>query len=83
MFLKIFTCATSPEVGIVLSLFLIFDDFEPRCSYKIVLKKKSVYSDRRDRRFDGGLKLVNIFLNAVTSKVHWLMRLITDENLKV
>ena len=29
---------------IVLSLFLIFSDFEPRCSYKIVLIKKSVYS---------------------------------------
>ena len=31
------------EAGFVLSLFLIFGDFEPRCSYKIVLiKKKSV-----------------------------------------
>ena len=28
------------EAGIVLSLFLIFSDFEPRCSYKIVLIKK-------------------------------------------
>ena len=28
------------DFGIVLSLFLIFGDFEPRCSYKIVLIKK-------------------------------------------
>ena len=32
------------EAGIVLSLFLIFADFEPRCSYKIVLIKKSFFS---------------------------------------
>ena len=34
-------------------------------------------------RLDGGLKLVNISVKSVTPKVHWLMRLITDENLKV
>ena len=27
------------EAGLVLSMFLIFGDFEPRCSYKIVLIK--------------------------------------------
>ena len=37
-------CAVDSEAGIVLSLFLIFTDFEPRCSYKIVLIKKKVYS---------------------------------------
>ena len=30
------------EAGIVLSLFLIFGDFEPRCPYKIVLITKSI-----------------------------------------
>ena len=35
MFLHyIFPCAINSEAGIVLSLFLIFGDFEPRCSYK-------------------------------------------------
>ena len=29
------------EAGILLSFFLIFGDFEPRCSYKIALIKKS------------------------------------------
>ena len=29
-----------PEAGIVLSLFLVFGDFEPQCSYKIVLMNK-------------------------------------------
>ena len=36
----------------VLSLFLIFSDFEPRCSYKIVLIKKvcipSVYEQNNE-----------------------------------
>ena len=32
--------AINSEAGIVLSLFLIFSDFEPRCFYKIVLIKK-------------------------------------------
>ena len=34
---KILSCAIDSEAGIVLSLFLIFGDFEPRCSDKIVL----------------------------------------------
>ena len=37
---KILPCVIRSEAGIVLSLFLIFNDFEPRCSYKIVLIKK-------------------------------------------
>ena len=32
------------EAGIVLILLLNFSDFEPRCSYKIVLMKKRVYA---------------------------------------
>ena len=32
-------------------------------------------------RTEGGLKLINITLKSQTPKVHWLMRLITDENL--
>ena len=32
--------AIDSAAGIVLSLFLIFGDFEPRCSYEIVLIKK-------------------------------------------
>ena len=32
-------------------------------------------------RENGGLKLINITLKAQTPKVHWLIRLITDENL--
>ena len=34
-------------------------------------------------RVDGGLKLINISLKLLTPKVHWLIRLITDETLKV
>ena len=34
-------------------------------------------------RVDGGLKLINISLKARTPKVHWLIRLVTDETLKV
>lgn len=34
-------------------------------------------------RLDGGLKLINIALKSQTPKVHWLMRLVTDDNLKV
>ena len=34
-------------------------------------------------RVDGGLKLINISLKSLTPKVHWLIRLITDETLKV
>ena len=34
-------------------------------------------------RLNGGAKLINIALKSQTPKVHWLMRLITDENLKV
>ena len=34
-------------------------------------------------KIDGGLKLINVTLKAQTPKVHWLMRLITDENLKI
>ena len=35
-FLLILPCAIDSEAGIVRSLFLIFGEFEPRCSYKIV-----------------------------------------------
>ena len=35
--MKILHCAINSEAGIVLSLFLIFGDFEPQCFYKIVL----------------------------------------------
>ena len=34
-------------------------------------------------REDGGLKLINIKLKSQTPKVHWLIRLITDDDLKV
>ena len=34
-------------------------------------------------RVDGGLKLINISLKSITSKVHWLIRLVTDVTLKV
>ena len=34
-------------------------------------------------RLDGGLKLINIALKSQTPKVHWLIRIVTDENLKV
>ena len=34
-------------------------------------------------RIDGGLKLINISLKSQTPKVHWLIRLVTDEALKV
>ena len=33
-------------------------------------------------RLDGGLKLINIALKSMTPKAHWLIRLLTDENLK-
>ncbi len=42
-------CAINSEAGIVLSLFLIFGDFEPRCSYKIVLIKKRERERERER----------------------------------
>ena len=38
MFLNFALCINS-EAGMVLSMFLIFGGFEPRCSYKIVLIK--------------------------------------------
>ena len=34
-------------------------------------------------RVDGGLKLINVALKSQTPKVHWLIRLLTDETLKV
>ena len=37
----ILTCAIIYDTEIVLSLFLIYDHFEPRCSYKIVLIKNA------------------------------------------
>ena len=37
---KILLCTLNSETGTVLSLFLIFGDFEPQCAYKIVLIKK-------------------------------------------
>ena len=40
MKLDVLPCAIDSEAGIVFSLFLIFADFEPRCSYK-----KRVYPD--------------------------------------
>ena len=52
------------EAGIVLSLFLIFGDFEPRCYYKIVLIKKvhlpsapliKIFSNCMTGRFSGML----------------------------
>ena len=39
---KVLSCVIHSVAGIVLSLFLVFDDFEPRCSYKIVPIKKTV-----------------------------------------
>ena len=33
-------------------------------------------------RLDGGLKLINIGLKSQTPKAHWLIRLVTDKNLK-
>ena len=39
---KILPCVIRSEAGIVLSLFLIFDDFDSPCSYKIVLMKKVI-----------------------------------------
>ena len=35
-----FYCVIHSEAWIVLSLFLTFGDFEPRCSYKIVLIRR-------------------------------------------
>ena len=37
---EILHCAINSEAGIVPSLFLVFDNFEPRFFYKIVLIKK-------------------------------------------
>ena len=37
----IFHNVINSEAGIFISLFLIFDDFEPRCSHKFTLIKKS------------------------------------------
>ena len=34
-------------------------------------------------RLDGGLKLINVSLKSQTPKVHWLMHIVTDANLKV
>ena len=34
-------------------------------------------------REDGGLKLINVKLKSQTPKVNWLIRLITDDSLKV
>ena len=48
--LIVFKFYINSEAGIVLCLFLIFGNFEPRCSYEIALiKKKSVYGRRRNR----------------------------------
>ena len=38
--LKFYLVPINFEAGIVLRLFLIFGDFDPRCSHKIVLIKK-------------------------------------------
>ena len=44
MFLNFILChSIHADAGIVLSLFLIFGNFEPRCSYKIVLIKKILF----------------------------------------
>ena len=34
-------------------------------------------------RLDGGIKLINLTLKSQTPKVHWLIRILSDENLKV
>ena len=39
---KLLPCDINYETGFGLSLFVIFDDFEPRWSYEIVLIQKSV-----------------------------------------
>ena len=67
MFL-ILLSANNVEAGIVLNLILIFELFEPRCSYKIVLiKKKSVICELRPRHLTviilpKGLKTLKILV---------------------
>ena len=39
-------------------------------------------SEMEKERGYGGIKLINTWLKSVTPKVHWLINLITDENLK-
>ena len=47
------------EAGIVLSLFLIFADFQPRCSYK----KERVYLDGFQNIQGGYRDLLGVFYN--------------------
>ena len=48
MFL-ILLCAANFEAGIVLNLILIFELFEARCSYKIVLVKKECTANKANK----------------------------------
>lgn len=52
--------------------------------YIIFPKKKKEVSkmEMQKSRENGGIKLINIKLKSETPKVHWLLRMITDENLK-
>ena len=43
--LIVFKFYINSEAGIVLCLFLIFGNFEPRCSYEIALIKKELAGD--------------------------------------
>ena len=49
-------CAINSEAWIVLSLLLIFGDFEPRCSYNIALIKKIV--DGQDEGYVKSIKSI-------------------------
>ena len=51
----------------------------------IKFPKKSNHISKKEMekpRADGGLKLINIALKSQTPKIHWLIRLITDDSLK-
>ena len=53
--------------------------------YIVFPKKKKDQVSRNEMeklRCHGGLKLINIKLKSQTPKIHWLIRLITDDNLK-
>ena len=52
----------------------------------ITFPKKTNEVSRKEMeklRSDGGLKLINIHLKSQTPKIHWLIRLISDDNLKI
>ncbi len=52
----------------------------------IIFPKNKIEVNRmemeKERKF-GGIKLINTQLKAVTPKIHWLMRLLTDDNLRI